>query len=316
MSAMGCRIVGWGQSLPDKIVTNADLEARLDTSDAWIRERTGIRERRIGGTTSGLAAEAGRAALAKAGLSGADIDLILLATSTPDDTLPASAIHVHHELGIAGGAMDLNAACAGFPYALVTANGLLATGLRRVLLIGSETMSRIVDWEDRNTAVLFGDGAGAFVLEAVDGPGMVLGWDVGADGSGRHLLQADIGGYMSMDGREVFRRAVRACVETAQKSMAAAGVTRADIDLVVPHQANIRIVEAVCDRLDFPMDRTLNVLDRTGNTSAASIPLAIVDALDRGRIHDGDLLMLVGFGAGMSWASAVVRWGDPRQEVS
>lgn len=309
---MSARVVGWGQALPDKIVTNTDLQARLDTSDEWIRERTGIRERRIGGTTSGLAIEAGRAALDRAGLTGADIDLILLATSTPDDTMPATAIHVHHGLSIRGGAMDLNAACAGFPYALATANGLLATGLRRILLIGAETMSRIVDWEDRNTAVLFGDGAGAFVLERVDdGPGMILGWDVGADGSGRHLLRADIGGYMSMDGREVFRRAVRACVETAEKSLAAAGLTRSDIDIVVPHQANVRIVEAVCERLDFPMERTLNVLDRTGNTSAASIPLAMIDALETGRIHDGDLLLLVGFGAGMSWASAVVRWIAP-----
>jgi 3-oxoacyl-[acyl-carrier-protein] synthase III len=309
-TTIGSRITGWGQGLPDKIVTNADLEARLDTSDAWIRERTGIRERRVGGSTSGLAIEAGKTALARAGLTGADIDLIVLATSTPDDQMPASAIHVHHGLGIAGGAMDINAACAGFPYALATANGLLATGMRRVLLIGSETMSRIVDWEDRNTAVLFGDGAGAFVLEAVDGPGMILGWDLGADGTGRHLLRADIGGYITMDGREVFRRAVRASVETAQKSMARAGVTADDLAFVVPHQANIRIVEAACDRLGVPMEKTLNVLERTGNTSAASIPLAMIDALDRGRIKDGDLLLLVGFGAGMSWGSAVVRWGE------
>jgi 3-oxoacyl-[acyl-carrier-protein] synthase-3 len=317
MKVPGCRVTGWGQALPDKIVTNVDLQARIDTSDDWIRERTGIRERRIGGTTSGLAIEAGRAALSRAGLTGADIDLIVLATSTPDDQMPASAIHVHHGLGIAGGAMDLNAACAGFPYALATANGLLATGLRRVLLIGSETMSRIVDWEDRNTAVLFGDGAGAFVLERVDdGPGMILGWDLGADGSGRHLLRADIGGYITMDGREVFRRAVRASVETSQKSMAAAGVTAADIDHVIPHQANIRIVEAACERLKLPMEKTINVLERTGNTSAASIPLAMIDGLDRGRINDGDLLLLVGFGAGMSWGSAVVRWQAPAAQPS
>jgi 3-oxoacyl-[acyl-carrier-protein] synthase-3 len=310
---MSVRITGWGQALPDKIVTNADLQAQLDTSDEWIRERTGIRERRIGGTTAGLAVEAGRAALDRAGLTGPDIDLILLATSTPDVTLPATAIHVHHGLGMSGGgAMDLNAACAGFPYALATANGLVATGLRRLLLIGSETMSRIVDWGDRNTAVLFGDGAGALVLERVeDGPGMILGWDLGADSSGRHLLQADLGGYLTMDGREVFRRAVRGCVQTAEKSMAAAGITSADIDHVVPHQANVRIVEAACDRLGLPMEKTVNVLDRTGNTSAASIPLAMIDALDRGRIHDGDLLLIVGFGAGMSWGSAVIRWETP-----
>jgi 3-oxoacyl-[acyl-carrier-protein] synthase-3 len=309
---MGARITGWGQALPDKIVTNTDLEARLDTSDRWIRERTGIRERRIGGSTAGLAIDAGRAALARAGLTGADIDLVLLATSTPDETLPASAIHVHHGLGVSGGgAMDVNAACAGFPYALATANGFIATGLRRVLLIGSETMSRIVDWEDRNTAVLFGDGAGAFVVEHVDGPGTILGWDLGADSSGRHLLRADIGGYLTMDGREVFRRAVRGSVETATRSMAQAGVTAADIDHVVPHQANIRIVEAACERLGLPMARTLNVLDRTGNTSAASIPLALIDSLDRGRVADGDLLLMVGFGAGMTWGSIVLRWSEP-----
>jgi 3-oxoacyl-[acyl-carrier-protein] synthase-3 len=309
---MSTRITGWGQGLPDKIITNADLEARLDTNDTWIRERTGIRERRIGGTTAGLAIEAGGAALARAGLTGADIDLVLLATCTPDEQLPASAIHVHHELGVTGGgALDLNAACAGFPYALTFANGLLATGMRRILLIGAETMSRIVDWEDRNTAVLFGDGAGAFVLERTEGPGMLLGWDLGADGSGRHLLRADIGGYITMDGREVFRRAVRASVETSQRALDAAGVSAADIDHVVPHQANIRIVEAACERLGLPMDKTLNVLERTGNTSAASIPLALIDALDRGRVQDGDLLLMVGFGAGMTWGSAVVRWTEP-----
>lgn len=306
---MSVRITGWGQGLPDKTVTNADLEARLDTSDSWIRERTGIAERRIGGSTAGLAAEAGRVALARAGITGADIDLVILATSTPDVHLPATATFVHHELGIAGGAMDLNAACAGFPYALATANGLLATGLRRILLVGAETMSRIVDWEDRNTAVLFGDGAGAFVLEATDGPGMILSCDLGADSSGRHLLKADIGGYISMDGREVFRRAVRASVDTSQRAMAAAGVTAADIDHVVPHQANIRIVEAACERLGLPMDKTFNVLERTGNTSAASIPLALIDALDRGRVAEGDLLLLVGFGAGMAWGSVILRWG-------
>jgi 3-oxoacyl-[acyl-carrier-protein] synthase III len=308
---MGSRIIGWGQALPDKVVTNADLEARIDTSDAWIRERTGIRERRIGGTTGGLAVQAGRAALSRAGLTGADIDLVLLATSTPSEHLPATATLVQHELGVTGGAMDVNAACAGFIYGLMTANGLLSTGLRRILFIGSETMSRIIDWEDRNTAVLFGDGAGAVVMEATEGPGsgQILGWDLGSDGSGRHLLWADIGGYIQMDGREVFRRAVRAIVDTVGKSFRRAGVTADDIDLIVPHQANIRIVEAACDRLGLPMEKTCNVLDRTGNTSSASIPLALVDAIDRGRVHDGDRLLIVGIGAGMSWGSAVLRWG-------
>ena len=308
----GAVITGWGTALPDKTVTNADLEVRLDTSDTWIRERTGIRERRIGGTTTGLAIEAGQAALAQAGCSGDDIDLVLLATCTPDQQLPSSASTVQHELGVRGGAMDLNAACSGFVYGLVTAHGLLATGLRRVLLIGSETMSSIVDWEDRNTAVLFGDGAGAVVLEAVDGPGELLAWDLGSDGAARHLLYADIGGHLKMDGKEVFRKAVRVTVDSVTRTLDQAGLTAADITLAVPHQANTRIVDAACQRLGIPVERTANVLDRTGNTSAASIPIALVDAIDHDRVHAGDLVLLVGFGAGMSWASALLRWGgDP-----
>jgi 3-oxoacyl-[acyl-carrier-protein] synthase-3 len=301
-------ITGWGQALPDKILSNSDLEARLDTSDTWIRERTGIAERRLGGSTIGLAIEAGAAALDRAGVTGAEVDHVVLATSTPDETMPATAVHVHHALGIRGGAMDLNAACSGFVYGLATVNGLIAAGARRVLLIGSETMSRIIDWEDRNTAVLFGDGAGAVVMEAATPPAGVLAWDLGTDGSGRHLLRADLGGYITMEGREVFRRAVRGIVDTVERSMAAAGVTAADIDCVIPHQANIRIVEAACERFGVPMEKTVNVLDRTGNTSAASIPIALTDALDRGRIHDGDLVLFVGFGAGMSWGSVLMRW--------
>lgn len=304
----GAVIRGWGAALPDKTVTNADLEVRLDTSDTWIRERTGIHERRIGGTTTGLAIEAGQAALDQAGLSGTDIDLVVLATSTPDQHLPASACTVQDALHTRGGAMDVNAACSGFVYALITTHGLVAMGVERALVIGSDTMSRIVDWEDRNTAVLFADGAGAVVLEAVDGPGQILAWDLGSDGSARHLLSADIGGFMKMDGKEVFRRAVRATVESATRTLEAAGVDPADIDLIVPHQANTRIVDAACSRLGIPVERSANVLHRTGNTSAGSIPIALADALDNDRVHDGDLVLLVGFGAGMSWASALIRW--------
>jgi 3-oxoacyl-[acyl-carrier-protein] synthase-3 len=302
-------ITGWGVALPEKTITNADLEASLDTSDQWIRERTGIRERRIGGTTSGLAIEAGHEAMQRAGLVGADIDLVILATCTPEQHLPSTASTVQHELGVAGGAMDINAACSGFVYGLVTAHGLLQTGLRRILLIGSETLSRIVDWEDRNTAVLFADGAGAVVLEAVDGPGQLISSDLGSDGSAKHLLYADIGGFMKMDGKEVFRRAVRVTVESVTKTLAEAGLTADDIALVVPHQANTRIVDAACQRLGIPVERTANVLDRTGNTSAASIPIALADALENDRVHDGDFIIFVGFGAGMSWASALIRWG-------
>ena len=311
----GAVITGWAVALPDKVVTNVDLEGSLDTSDEWIRERTGIHERRIGGTTAGLAIEAGQAALDMAGVTGADIDLVIVCTCSPDQQLPSTASTVQDQLGVAGGAMDLNAACSGFVYGLVTAHGLLATGMSRILLVGAETLSRIVDWDDRNTAILFADGAGAVVLEAVDGPGQMLGFDLGSDGSGRHVLYADIGGYMKMDGRETFRRAVRAVVDTVSKTLEQTGVTADDLAYTIPHQANVRIVDSACQKLGIPVDKTANVLYRTGNTSAASIPIALVDALDRGRIAPGDLVLLVGFGAGMSWASALIRWGGDPADV-
>ena len=305
----GARIVGWGTALPDKTVTNEDLSATMDTSDEWITERTGIKERRIGGTTCGLATEAGRAALKSAGVDPSEIDLVILATTTPDKTVPATASSVQHELGVQCGAFDLNAACSGFVYGLVAAHGFIGAGANKVLVIGAETLSRIVDWEDRGTAILFADGAGAVVLEAVEGRGQLLGWDLSSDGALESLLYADVGGYMKMDGREVFRRAVRVMVDSAQKSLTQAGVTVDDLALVGPHQANIRIIEAAATRLGVSMDRFATVLHRTGNTSSASIPLALVDAIDAGRVHDGDLLLLVGFGAGMTSASAVIRWG-------
>ena len=305
----GARIVGWGTALPDKTVTNEDLSATMDTSDEWITERTGIKERRIGGTTCGLATEAGRAALENAGVDPSEIDLLILATTTPDQTVPATASSVQHELGVHCGAFDLNAACSGFVYGLVAAHGFIGAGANKVLVIGAETLSRIVDWEDRGTAILFADGAGAVVVEATDGRGQLLGWDLSSDGSLQPLLYADVGGYMKMDGREVFRRAVRVMVDSAQKSLTQADVTVDDLALVVPHQANIRIIEAAATRLGVPMDKFETVLHRTGNTSSASIPLALVDAIDAGRVHDGDLLLLVGFGAGMTSASAVIKWG-------
>jgi len=306
-AARGGRITGWGTALPEKVLTNADLENMLDTTDAWITERSGIKERRIGGTTAGLAVEAGVQALATAGLQPSDIDMLVLATTTPDQTVPATSAAVQHEIGLRCGAFDLNAACSGFVYALVAANGFLVQGMERVLVIGSETLSRITDWEDRSTAVLFGDGAGAVVLEAAD-PTRVLSWDLGTDGSARPLLYADLGGTLEMEGREVFRRAVRVMVDSGLRSIQRAGVTVDDIALVVPHQANIRIIEAANQRLGIPMERTAIVLHRTGNTSSASIPLALVDAIETGRLKPGDLMLLVGFGAGMTWASAVVRW--------
>jgi len=302
------RITGWGTALPEKVVTNADLESTLDTTDAWITERTGIRERRVGGSTTGLGIDAARQAMAMAGITGAEIDLVVLCTSTPDEAMPASASVIQQALDVQGGAVDLNAACSGFVYGLVAADGFLRAGLRRVLLIGSETMSRIVDWEDRGTAILFGDGAGAVVVERGDGPGRVLGFDLGSDGAQRHILHADIGGTIQMDGPEVFRRAVRVMVDSAQAALAQAGVSVDDLALFVPHQANARIIDSACARLGIDADRTANILPTTGNTSAASIPLALADAADAGRIAPGDLVLLIGFGAGMSWASAVIEW--------
>jgi 3-oxoacyl-[acyl-carrier-protein] synthase-3 len=303
------RIAGWGTALPEKVVTNADLAAVLDTSDEWIRERSGIRERRIGGTTSGLAIEAGQAALDHAGITAKDVGLLVLCTSTPDQQLPATASTVQHALGLTCGAFDLNAACSGFVYGLVTAYHFIAGGgVERILLIGSETMSRIVDWDERTTAVLFGDGAGALVLDSADGEPSLLGWDLGSDGSLRSILDADIGGYMRMEGKEVFRRAVRVMIDSATRTMQQAGVTADDIALFVPHQANIRIIESANAKLGFSMERTAVVLDRTGNTSAASIPIALDDAAANGRLEPGDLVLMVGFGAGMTWSSAIVRW--------
>ena len=303
-------ITGWGVALPDKVVTNFDLEAQgLETTDQWIRERTGIVERRVGGSTAELSIEAGRKAIEMSGVDPATIDVVILATTTPDQIVPATAPTVQNELGLRCGAFDINAACSGFMYGHVMAHGLLAMGMRRALVIGTDTLSRITDQTDRNTAILFADGSGAVVLEAVDGPGELLGWDIDADGSARKYLDCDMGGYIHMDGKEVFRRAVRIMVDSGQKSLAAAGITADEIALVVPHQANIRIIEAACQRLGVPMERTATVLHRTGNTSSASIPLALVDALDNDRVKKGDIVLMVGFGAGMTAASAVLRWG-------
>ncbi|NND76477.1 MAG: ketoacyl-ACP synthase III [Ilumatobacter sp.] len=310
----GAVITGWGSALPPKVLTNKDLEGMFDTNDEWIVERTGIRERRVGGTTAGLSVESGRQAMEMAGIEPAAIDALILATTTPDRRVPATASTVQHELGLTCGAFDVNAACSGWVYGLVTAHGLIAMGAEKVLLIGTDTLARITDWDDRNTAVLFADGSGASVIEAVDGPGQLLGWDLDSDGSAERFLYAEIDGFLMMEGREVFRRAVRIMVDSATKSLAHAGVKAEDIALVVPHQANIRIISAAMDRLGLPMERASVVLDRTGNTSSASIPLALNEALEQGRVSDGDLVLFVGFGAGMSAASAVVRWSTDVDE--
>ncbi|MHB8594527.1 MAG: beta-ketoacyl-ACP synthase III [Acidimicrobiales bacterium] len=305
----GAVITGWGSAVPDKVVTNDDLSARLDTSDAWITDRTGIKERRIGGTTSGLAVTAGRRALEVAGRTADEIDVLVLATTTPDAVVPGTSATVQQELGVAGGAFDINAACSGFVYALVAAHGLILAGARRVLVIGSETLSRITDWDDRSLAVLVGDGAGAVVLESTTGPGELLAWDLGADGSLRHLLKCDHGGYLYMNGKEIFRHAVHAVVGSSLAALARAQLTPSDVDLFVPHQANARIITAASQRLGIPEERCVVTIDRYGNTSSASIPLALCDALDTGRLTPGSLVLLSGFGGGMTWASAVLRWG-------
>jgi 3-oxoacyl-[acyl-carrier-protein] synthase-3 len=312
----GAVITGWGTALPPKVLTNHDLEQMFDTSDEWITERTGIKQRHVGGTTAGLSTESGRAALEMAGVDPAEIDALVLSTTTPDRTVPATSATVAHGLGLRCGAFDVNAACSGFVYGLAVAHGLIAMGMRKVLLIGTDTLARITDWTDRNTAVLFADGSGAVVLEACEGPGQLLGWDLDADGSAERFLNCDIGGYIHMEGKEVFRRAVRIMVDSAEKSLAHAGVTADQLALVVPHQANVRIIDAACERLGIPEDKRAVVLPRTGNTSSASIPLALCDALDSGRVRDGDLVLLVGFGAGMTAASALLRWSSGAAEVT
>jgi 3-oxoacyl-[acyl-carrier-protein] synthase-3 len=305
----GAIITGWGIGVPDKIVTNEDLSATLDTSDAWITERTGIRQRHIGGTTSELAIIAGRQALERAGRAPEEIDLLVLATTTPDAVVPGTSATVQDALGLAGGAFDMNAACSGFVYALVAAHGMALVGARRVLVIGSDTLSRITDWDDRTLAVIVGDGAGAVVLEATDGPGELLAWDLGADGSLRHLLKCDHGGFLYMNGREIFRHAVRAVVDSSLAALTRAGMEPADVDVFVPHQANARIISAARERLGIPEERCVVTIDRYGNTSSASVPLALADALETGMLRPGSRLLMSGFGGGMTWASAVIRWG-------
>ena len=325
VTTRGCTLAGWGSALPDRVVTNFDLATILDTSDEWIVERSGIRARRTAtgpfvdeqppdhpddgvGTTVSLAVHAGRQALQSAGVGGADVDLLILCTTTPDQLVPASSAAAAAQLGITRGAMDLNAACAGFSYGLVTSAGYICSGAQRVLLIGAETLTRAVNWSDRTNAFLFGDGAGAFVLESIAGEGSLLGWDLGVDGSLAGLLYADHGAGIVMNGREVFRRAVRVTVESAKAALERAKVSPEEIALFVPHQANSRIMDAVAERLGVGEERIASVIEWTGNTSSASIPLALIEAASAGRLADGDLVLLAGFGAGMTWSSVVWRW--------
>jgi len=324
-------VAGWGTALPDGRLTNTDLEARVDTTDAWIVDRTGIRERRVARpeeTTASLAIEAGAAAIKQAGISPLDIDLLIVATATPEQPIPHTGAFVGDGLGLHCGSFDLGAGCAGFVYELVTGSALLTGGgLDHVLIIGAEVLSRIIDPTDRTTAVLFGDGAAALVLEAGrgpdDGPGL-LSFDLGCDGSLAGLLQIPAGGsrlptsvetldqrlqYLKMQGPEVYRRAVRTVVDSANAALERAGMASSDVDWFIPHQANARIIDAAAHRLGIPAEHTIVNIDRYGNTSAASIPLAMAEAADEGSLASGDVVLLSGFGAGMTWGSAVLRWG-------
>ena len=305
------RITGWATHLPEKRLTNHDLAELVDTTDEWIRERSGISARHVGGKVSEMSTVAGRDALAMAGVDPGDVGLLLLATCSSEQQFPASASIVQHNLGLKCGAIDINAACSGFVYGLVTAMQFAAGGVDTILLIGSDALSSLVDWTDRGTCVLFGDGAGAVVIQrSADSPTM-LGWDLMSDGSAAGILSCEHGGKIFMNGKEVFRRAVLAMESTARNAMETAGVVVDDIALVVPHQANIRIIDAAMKRLAIPREKAAMVLEGTGNTSAASIPLALVDALDNNRVAPGDLVLMVGFGAGMSSAAAVIRWDPP-----
>ncbi len=303
------KVVAMGTALPDKTLTNEDLTQMMETSDEWIFERTGIRERRIGGSTSSLGLAATRDALDRSGIDPATIEQVVLATTTPDYMMPGTAPAIAHELGLTCGAFDVQAVCSGWVYGLVVVNGMLQQGVGRILLIGSETMERMTDYHDRGTGILFGNGAGAVIIDRdPSNAGRLLGWDLGSNGKYVHILYAEHGENMKMDGREVFRQAVTVMQESASRSLERAGLAPADIDLVVPHQANVRIVDAAWRKIGFSMENTAMILDRTGNTSSASIPLAFNEALINGRVSNGDKIMFLGFGAGMTWASAIVEW--------
>jgi 3-oxoacyl-[acyl-carrier-protein] synthase-3 len=306
----GLALTGLGIAAPQRAVSNADLERVLDTSDDWIRARSGIAERRWasgGETTASLAVEAVAAALKDAGRTPDEIGFLVLATCTPDQLLPHTGASVCDALGVRCGSYDLHAACAGFVAALVTGNGLLPTAPGPVVVCGVERLTQIFDPDDRTTAVLFGDGAGAAVLEP--GAGALLGWDAGTDGSLREILEIPRDErYLHMDGAEVFRKAVRVVVDSATAACLRAGVDPASVDVFVPHQANIRIIDAAASRLGIGADRVVVNLDRWGNTSAASIAIALAEADAAGRLHAGDTVLLSGFGAGMTWASALLRW--------
>jgi 3-oxoacyl-[acyl-carrier-protein] synthase-3 len=314
-----------GAYLPKTIVTNEELAKRIDTSDDWIRQRTGIGQRHVaaeGECTSDLAVKAAEQALHNAGLRGADIDALILATATPDHTFPATATKVQHRIGMTGGfALDIQAVCSGFVYALAVADNFIKAGqAKRALVIGAETFSRILDWNDRNTCVLFGDGAGALILEAAEGQGTaadrgLLCTHLFSDGAHYDKLYVDGGpsstqttGHVHMDGKDVFRHAVVNLAAAVDAAIASTGITAADIDWLVPHQANRRIMDGMAQRLKLPPEKVVFTIDRHANTSAASVPLALAEAVSDGRIQRGQMVLLEAMGGGFTWGSALLRW--------
>jgi 3-oxoacyl-[acyl-carrier-protein] synthase-3 len=327
------QIVGWGYHVPEKVITNHDLEQIVDTTDAWIRERTGIEERHVAAdpneTSATLGIAAARKALEVADIPASRVDLIICATSSPEHQFPSTASIIQDGLGATkAGAFDLSAACSGFVYALSMARGMVLAGdAEYVLVIGAETLSRIVDWTDRNTCVLFGDGAGAVLVAASDVPGGIMAVELGSDGSGASTLILPAGGsamptsletvssgshYIHMDGKAVFRFASRVMAEATTRVLTRAGLTPADVDLVVPHQANLRIIQnSVLRQLKIPADKVFINLQKYGNTSTASIPIALCEAIEAGKVRPGDKLVFVGFGAGLTWGACAVQWSVP-----
>lgn len=321
-------ITGWGMSVPDRVLSNADLERMVDTTDDWIMTRTGIHERRVVGpddTTTSLSVAAARQALGRAGVTADDLDLIIVATCTPDQFLVSEACLVQGELGGKAGAFDLGAACSGFVYALSVGTQFIQAGTYdKVLVIGADTLTRFVDYTDRSTCILFGDGAGAVVLQTSDQPRGLLSSVLGADGGGyKHLYIPGWGAfvpesagifpeyrpYLQMNGREVFRFAVNVMGDAAVEAVAKAGLDFSDIDMLIPHQANLRIIDAAARMLELDREKVWVNLDRYGNTSAASIPIALCEAAEADKLVEGDNMVLVAFGGGLAWAAGVVRWG-------
>ncbi|ADV96123.1 beta-ketoacyl-ACP synthase III [Bacillus subtilis] len=311
---MKAGILGVGRYIPEKVLTNHDLEKMVETSDEWIRTRTGIEERRIAADdvfSSHMAVAAAKNALEQAEVAAEDLDMILVATVTPDQSFPTVSCMIQEQLGAKKAcAMDISAACAGFMYGVVTGKQFIESGTyKHVLVVGVEKLSSITDWEDRNTAVLFGDGAGAAVVGPVSDDRGILSFELGADGTGGQHLYLNEKRHTIMNGREVFKFAVRQMGESCVNVIEKAGLSKEDVDFLIPHQANIRIMEAARERLELPVEKMSKTVHKYGNTSAASIPISLVEELEAGKIKDGDVVVMVGFGGGLTWGAIAIRWG-------